>query len=45
MRRDEACREDKPTFFRIKISWRWRTVTAALNDWADVQIVRPRVAA
>jgi hypothetical protein len=45
MRRDEACWEDEPTFFRIKISWRERTTTAALNDWADMRIVKPRVAA
>ena len=37
--------EGGTTFFGSKISWRGRTATTALNDWADMRIVRPRVAA
>jgi len=44
-RRGTAHQEGDATFFRIKISWRGRTTTAALNDWADMRIVKPRVAA
>jgi len=37
--------EGERRLFGSKISWRWRTATAAVNDWADMRIVRPRVAA
>jgi hypothetical protein len=43
--RGAAYQEGEVTFFRGKISWRGRTATAALDDWADMRIVRPRVAA
>jgi hypothetical protein len=43
--RGTAYQEGEATLFRSKIAWRWRTATAALNDWADMRIVRPHVAA
>jgi hypothetical protein len=43
--RGTAHQEGGTTFFGSKISWRGRTATTALNDWADMRIVRLRVAA
>ena len=43
--RGAAHQEGDTTFFRSKISWRGRTATMVVNDWADMRIVTPRAAA
>jgi len=40
-----AHQEGDTTFFDSKIPWRGRTETMTLDDWADMRIVKPRVAA